>query len=158
MIQHAVEDVPNRSTGYCTDDVSRAFMVVLAKLEIDPADATADRMATIYLSFLHDAQLPDGRFHNFMSYERTWLDAVGTHDSVGRALWSLGYGMRYGSHGSWKRVSRSFSAKGCRRWSGCSTRARKHMPPSAFRTRANRVSSTATCRNIAQCYARWRSS
>ena len=46
VIQHAVEDVPNRSTGYCTDDVSRAFMVVLAKLEIDPADATADRMAT----------------------------------------------------------------------------------------------------------------
>lgn len=112
VIQHAVEDVPNRSTGYCTDDVSRAFMAVLAKLEIDPTDATAERMATIYLSFLHDAQLPDGRFHNFMSYERTWLDAVGTHDSVGRALWSLGYGMRYGSHGSWKRVSRRLFGKG----------------------------------------------
>lgn len=112
VIQHAVEDVPNRSTGYCTDDVSRAFMVALAKLEIDPDDATAARMAGVYLSFMHDAQLEDGRFHNFMSYERTWLDAVGTHDSVGRALWSLGYGMRYAQRGSWRRVSKKLFQKG----------------------------------------------
>jgi hypothetical protein len=112
VIQHAVEDVPNRSTGYCTDDVSRAFMVVLAKLEIDPNDTMAERMAAVYLAFLHDAQLEDGRFHNFMSYERTWLDAVGTHDSVGRALWSLGYGMRYGQRGSWRRVAKTLFDKG----------------------------------------------
>lgn len=114
MIQHAVEDVPNRSTGYCTDDVSRALMVVLARLDIDPADAMAQRMAPVYLAFLHDAQLEDGRFHNFMSYERTWLDAVGTHDSVGRALWSLGYGMRYGQRGSWRRVAKKLFDKGLR--------------------------------------------
>lgn len=112
VIQHAVEDVPNRSTGYCTDDVSRAFMVVLAKMDIDPDDAMAQRMATIYLSFLHDAQLDDGRFHNFMSYERTWLDAVGTHDSVGRALWSLGYGMRHAQRGSWRRIAKKLFGKG----------------------------------------------
>jgi hypothetical protein len=104
VIQHAVEDVPNRSTGYCTDDVSRAFMVVLAKLEIDPHDAMAERLAATYLSFLHDAQIDDGRFHNFMSYDRDWLDAVGTHDSVGRAMWSLGYGMRYAPRTSWRRI------------------------------------------------------
>lgn len=114
VIQHAVEDVPNRSTGYCTDDVSRAFMVVLAKLDVDPSDAMAERMAGIYLAFLHDAQIDDGRFHNFMSYERTWLDAVGTHDSVGRALWSLGYGMRYGQRGSWRRVAKRLFGKGLR--------------------------------------------
>ena len=106
VIQHAVEDVPNRSTGYCTDDVSRAYIVVLQKLEIDPHDAVADRLATTYLSFLHDAQIDDGRFHNFMGYDRSWLDAVGTHDSVGRALWSLGYGMRYATRTSWRRVSK----------------------------------------------------
>ncbi len=112
MIQHAVEDIPNRSTGYCTDDVSRAFMVVLAKLDIDPADAMAQRMAAVYLAFLHDAQIDDGRFHNFMSYERTWLDAVGTHDSIGRALWSLGYGMRFAQRGAWRRVSKKLFDKG----------------------------------------------
>jgi len=106
VIQHAVEDVPNRSTGYCTDDVARAYMVVLAKLEVDPHDGVAKHLAQTYLSFLHDAQIDDGRFHNFMSYERTWLDAVGTHDSVGRAMWSLGYGMRYAPRTSWRRISK----------------------------------------------------
>ena len=114
MIQHAVEDVPNRSTGYCTDDVSRAFMVVLAKLEIDPHDSAAERLATTYLSFLHDAQMADGRFHNFMSYDRTWLDAVGTHDSVGRALWALGYGMRFAGRATWRRVCKKLFDKGLR--------------------------------------------
>ncbi len=47
-----------------------------------------------------------------MSYERTWLDAVGTHDSVGRALWSLGYGMRYAQRGSWRRVSKKVFDRG----------------------------------------------
>jgi hypothetical protein len=112
VIQHAVEDVPNRSTGYCTDDVARAYIVAVEKLEIDPHDAMAARMARIYLSFLHDAQLEDGRFHNFMGYDRAWLDAVGTHDSVGRALWSLGYGMRYAPRGSWRRVSKKLFGKG----------------------------------------------
>jgi hypothetical protein len=106
VIQHAVEDVANRSTGYCTDDVSRAYMVVLAKLEIDPQDAIAERLGATYLSFLHDAQIEDGRFHNFMGYDRSWLDAVGTHDSVGRAMWSLGFGMRYAPKASWQRTSR----------------------------------------------------
>lgn len=111
VIQHAVEDVPNRSTGYCTDDISRAFMVVLAKLDIDPHDTVAARLATIYLSFLHDAQLADGRFHNFMGYDRIWLDAVGTHDSVGRAMWSLGYGMRHGARSTWRRTSKKLFDK-----------------------------------------------
>ncbi len=114
VIQHAVEDVPNRSTGYCTDDVSRAYIVALAKLEIDPNDRVAERLASIYLSFLHDAQLEDGRFHNFMGYDRSWLDAVGTHDSVGRAMWSLGYGMRYAPHGTWQRISKRMLEKALR--------------------------------------------
>ncbi|MEO6913117.1 MAG: hypothetical protein ABI182_03725 [Candidatus Baltobacteraceae bacterium] len=104
IIQHAVEDVPNRSTGYCTDDVSRAFMVALARLELEPRSVPAKRLASTYLSFLHDAQMPDGRFHNFMSYDRVWLDDVGTQDSFGRACWSLGYGMRHAAKPSWQRV------------------------------------------------------
>lgn len=107
MIQHAFESVPNRSTGYCTDDISRAFIVALQKMRLDPRDTHAARIASTYLSFLHDAQLDDGRFHNFMSYDRGWLDAVGTHDSCGRALWSLGYGVRYAPTAQWRRVCRT---------------------------------------------------
>lgn len=112
IIQHAFESIPNRSTGYCTDDVARGFIVALMRGRLNPRDQEASRIASIYLSFLHDAQLGDGRFHNFMSYDRSWLDAVGTHDSCGRALWSLGYGVRYSPVGSWRRVCRSLLDRG----------------------------------------------
>jgi hypothetical protein len=105
VIQHARESVPNRSTGYCTDDVSRALIVALKRLQLFPDDTDALRLAGIYLAFLYDARLDDGRFHNFMSYERSWLDEVGTQDSVGRAMWSLGYAARFAPREAWRRVS-----------------------------------------------------
>ncbi|MGZ3522752.1 MAG: hypothetical protein ACXWNK_12865 [Vulcanimicrobiaceae bacterium] len=112
IIQHAIEDVPNRPTGYCIDDVSRAYIVALQKLDLDPHNVSAKRLASTYLSFMHDAQLEDGRFHNFMGYDRTWLDAVGTHDSVGRALWSLGYGVRTAPRETWRSVSKRLLDRG----------------------------------------------
>ncbi|MGB6984390.1 MAG: hypothetical protein WBD74_00285 [Candidatus Aquilonibacter sp.] len=105
IIQHAHETVPDRSTGYCTDDVARALIVMLMRLRRVANDADALRLAAIYLAFLYDARLPDGRFHNFMSYGRAWLDEVGTQDSCGRAMWSLGYAARFAPHESWRRVS-----------------------------------------------------
>ena len=104
IIQHAFESVPNRSTGYCTDDVARAFIVAVMRLQHTARDADALRLAGIYLAFLLDAQRPDGRFHNFMGYDRRWLDDVGTQDSCGRAIWSLGYGARHAPRASWRRV------------------------------------------------------
>ena len=112
VIQHATESVPNRATGYCTDDVARAFMVVLARLQSAPRDELATRLASTYLSFLESAQLEDGRFHNFMSYARAWLDDVGTQDSCGRAMWALGYGMRYAPEQSWRRLCTTLFDRG----------------------------------------------
>src|SRR5581483_1682596 len=34
VIQHATEDIPNRATGYCTDDVARALIVVYQRLSL----------------------------------------------------------------------------------------------------------------------------
>ncbi len=105
VIQHAIEDVPNRSTGYCTDDVSRALVAVLMRLQfVDREDATATRLANTYLAFLFDAQNSDGRFHNFMDYDRAWLDAIGTQDSNGRAIWALGYAATHAPRESWRRL------------------------------------------------------
>jgi hypothetical protein len=114
IIQHAMESVPNRRTGYCTDDVARAFIVALQVLQLAPRDEAAARFASVYLAFLEDAQLQDGRFHNFMSYERTWLDEVGTQDSIGRAMWALGYGVRYAPREPWRRVCRTLFDRGLR--------------------------------------------
>ncbi len=104
VLQHATENVPNRAFGYCTDDVARAFVVALQQLRLSPNDKLAQRLAATYLAFLHHAQLDDGRFHNFMDYDRTWLDEVGTHDSCGRAIWALGYGVANAPTESWRRV------------------------------------------------------
>ncbi len=112
VIQHAIESVPNRSTGYCTDDVARALIVVLARLRVVPSDDRARRLASIYLAFLSDAQRDDGRFHNFMSYDRRWLDDVGTNDSNGRALWGLGYAVRYAGDDAWRRVAQRLFRRG----------------------------------------------
>ena len=105
IIQHATGRVPDTSTGYCTDDVARALIVMLMRLQWVPNDRDAERLARIYLTFLQNAQIPDGRFHNFMSYERAWLDEVGTHDSCGRAIWSLGYAARFASHAEWRSLA-----------------------------------------------------
>lgn len=104
VIQHAIEDVPHRATGYCTDDIARAFIVCVQRLSLVPNDRQAERLASTCLAFLCNAQLPDGRFHNFMDYDRRWLDEVGTEDSIGRAIWALGFGMRYAPRESWRRV------------------------------------------------------
>ena len=105
IIQHATYDVPNRATGYCTDDVARAFMVALAAGRSRRLHEVASGLAERYLAFLYDAQLTDGRFHNFMGYDRRWLDIVGSQDSFGRAMWSAGYGMHHAPRDSWRRVS-----------------------------------------------------
>ncbi len=104
IIQHAVEDIPNRSTGYCTDDVARAFIVAVIAMNCGAYDRNAKRLAGTYLSFLFDAQRPDGRFHNFMGYDRNWQDDRGSDDSFGRAFWAAGFGMRRAAPDSWRRI------------------------------------------------------
>lgn len=105
IIQHATFDVPNRSTGYCTDDVARALMVAISASRHEMLRERALRLGRTYLAFLCDARLPDGRFHNFMSYGRNWLDTVGTDDSNGRAIWSLGYAARHAPLEGWRDIS-----------------------------------------------------
>jgi hypothetical protein len=78
-------------------------MVALSYLRLYPNDRLGQRLASTYLSFLAYAQMNDGRFHNFMDYDRRWSDEVGTPDSCGRAIWALGYGVANGSP-PWRRV------------------------------------------------------
>jgi len=91
MLQHAKYNVPNRSHGYCVDDNARALIVAVRAHDLDRADNTLTDLSSIYLSFLDDAfESETGRFRNFMSYERNWLESIGSEDSHGRALWALG--------------------------------------------------------------------
>lgn len=88
LIQHAVYDVPRRSSGYTTDDNARALRLC-ARLCASHADDRMFERVACYLSFLEHAQRPTGGFHNFMSYQRDWLDDCGCGDSQGQAVLAL---------------------------------------------------------------------
>jgi glycosyltransferase involved in cell wall biosynthesis len=91
MLQHAKFTVPNRAHGYCVDDNARALIVVSRASDLNRNDRSLVDLSSLYLSFLDSAFEPDtGRFRNFMSYERKWLETIGSEDSHGRALWALG--------------------------------------------------------------------
>ena len=97
MLQHARFTVPNRAHGYCVDDNARALIVTVRAHDLNRTDTSLTELSSIYLSFLDDAFDPEtGRFRNFMSYERKWLEAVGSEDSHGRALWALGIMVGWG--------------------------------------------------------------
>ncbi len=104
IVQHATHDIPNRSTGYCTDDVARAFMVSVRACAHPSLEPEARRLGAIYLAFLLDAQLADGGFHNFLGYDRRWQDLRAGGDGFGRAVWALGFGMRHARRDSWRQL------------------------------------------------------
>ena len=93
MLQHAIFSVPNSQEGYTTDDNARA-LIVSTLLDEYPAHAGRLQYPNLshrYLAFLRLAfHIDTGRFRNFLGYDRKWLEDVGSDDSHGRALWSLG--------------------------------------------------------------------
>ncbi|MDB5072089.1 MAG: glycosyltransferase, group [Candidatus Eremiobacteraeota bacterium] len=105
VVQHATFDVPNRSCGYCTDDAGRGLIVACDAAARADSEADGARLVTTYLAYLHDAQLPDGWFHNFMGYDRRWQDREGSPDAVGRAIWGLGYAECHAPRDTWRAVA-----------------------------------------------------
>lgn len=90
IFQHAIHDVPLRSEGYCTDDNARALLLAVRSARAT-GPAPLEDLAHRYLGFLHHAyNEKNGRFRNFMGYDRQWLDDGGSEDSHGRAIWALG--------------------------------------------------------------------
>jgi hypothetical protein len=88
LIQHAIYSIPRRESGYTTDDNARALRLC-ARLWNESADARMLKRVTCYLSFLEHARCPVRGFHNFLSYQRDWLDANGTGDCQGQAVLAL---------------------------------------------------------------------
>lgn len=89
MLQHGKGIVPDRRHGYCLDDNVRALMLVNRAAWQNPGEEL--RRASVFASFLHHAWNPDHRlFRNFMNFDRTWCEDIGSEDSNGRAIWVLG--------------------------------------------------------------------
>jgi hypothetical protein len=93
ILQHAIFSVPNTSEGYTTDDNARALVVSMRLDENAAYDSKTvhPNLSRRYLAFLWLAFNSDnGRFRNFLGYDRKWLEEIGSEDSHGRALWALG--------------------------------------------------------------------
>ncbi len=103
IFQHAIFTVPNFAEGYCTDDNARAFIlaVLLDVLKEEPVRMRT--LATTYAAFLHHAFNPKTlRFHNYLSFDRHWLDEQGSEDCHARALWALGLAAGRSPHRSFQ--------------------------------------------------------
>lgn len=90
ILQHAVHSVPDRDHGYCIDDNARALLFANA-LAASGKLTLADNVTGSFAAFIQHAWNSNtGRFRNFMSYDRRWLEDTGSEDSHGRTLWALG--------------------------------------------------------------------
>jgi glycosyltransferase involved in cell wall biosynthesis len=90
LLQHAIHSIPDRAHGYCVDDNARALLLS-SSLAIFGDVQLTEPLIVRFAAFLQHAWNPDThRFRNFMSYDRRWLEAQGSEDSHGRALWALG--------------------------------------------------------------------
>jgi hypothetical protein len=88
LLQHAIYSIPRRQSGYTTDDNARALRLC-AHLWSEHPNEQMLRRVNCYLSFLEHARCPVRGFHNFLSYQRDWLDAAGTGDCQGQAVLAL---------------------------------------------------------------------
>ncbi len=94
ILQHSTYTIPNREHGYCTDDQARALIATSMCYSLYQNKKVIPLIQK-YLAFLfHAFNRENGRFRNFMSYDRHWLEAAGSEDAHGRALWSLGVVVR----------------------------------------------------------------
>jgi len=90
IVQHAKYGIPNLKEGYCLDDNARALIMALMAYERNNSK-DAFELLPVYLSYIHYMQTEDGNFRNFLSFNRQYLDEVGSEDSFGRTIWALGY-------------------------------------------------------------------
>jgi glycosyltransferase involved in cell wall biosynthesis len=89
MLQHSIGIVPDRLHGYCLDDNVRALMLMNVAEAMEPKER--QHAWQVYASFIQHAWNPEAKaFRNFMRFDRSWCEDIGSEDSNGRTLWALG--------------------------------------------------------------------
>jgi glycosyltransferase involved in cell wall biosynthesis len=101
IYQHGKYRLPDRAHGYCTDDNCRALSLSAHLSRLIRLDETQTQLAYTYASFINHAWVEPsqegdgghawtgGRFRNFMSFDRRWLDEGGSNDCCARTFESL---------------------------------------------------------------------
>ena len=89
IFQHSIYGIPDLSKGYTTDDNSRALILAVMLFERYKKRKYLGLIYK-YLAFMLYAQNDDGKFKNFMNFNREFLEEEGSEDCFGRCLWALG--------------------------------------------------------------------
>ena len=94
LLQHSTYNIPDFKHGYCTDDNARALILAI-KLNLISHSKDNELLITKFLSFLNYMQIESGTFINMLSYSRQHLQNNKSEDTFGRAIWALGYTIKY---------------------------------------------------------------
>jgi hypothetical protein len=105
IIQHTKFSIIDRRYGYCTDDNARALIASLRYHQIFGGNESLN-LSKIYLMFLLNMCRNDGKFHNFLGYNRDYQDEEGTEDSLGHTLWALGKTMNSNATEEMKKLAK----------------------------------------------------
>lgn len=100
IIQFSKINIPDRKSGYTTDDNTRALIVAIKDYNNTKNNEMLSYI-TKFLSFVHysyDEQ--SERVRNFLNYKREWTDKKISEDTVGRVIWSLGYLIKHSPNNS----------------------------------------------------------
>lgn len=90
MIQFAEHTKPDIHSGYCLDDNARALLACAMYYKIKPSRSVI-KLIDKYFNFIKFAHKANGKFHNFVGYNRKFNDITESEDSFGRTIWVLGY-------------------------------------------------------------------
>jgi len=110
IIQHSYGSIVNYKSGYCTDDNTRA-LILSTRAYHQFKDKKYLTLIYKYLSFIMYMQNEDGTFRNYLSYNRNFEKEQNLDDAFGRAVWSLGYIIRYAPNDSILQTSRELFYK-----------------------------------------------
>jgi hypothetical protein len=105
IIQHTKFSIIDRRFGYSTDDNARALIAALRHHHIFVGNDSL-KLAKIYLTFLLYMHRSDGKFHNFLGYNKEYQDEEGTDDSLGHSLWALGKTMNSNATEEMKKLAK----------------------------------------------------
>ncbi|MGO9118459.1 MAG: glycosyltransferase [Desulfomonilaceae bacterium] len=110
LLQRACFGIPDRDQGYSADDVGRGLAAIMTCYN-QQKDQQILPLIHTYVSFLRHSQTETGHFHNFMSYDRRFLDHEESDDTLGRVLWGLGTVVRWGPKESIRALAQNMMAK-----------------------------------------------
>lgn len=110
ILQHATYGIPDFKEGYCLDDNARALLLAVMAYRQKKSVQALD-LIPIYLSYINYMQNSDGTFKNFLTYSRQFTEEVGSGDSFGRAIWALGYLLRFPPKDAYFQMANAVFAK-----------------------------------------------